>query len=785
MRRTLIIISLLLLTPAAQGQWLERIIYLPDSFPGVEEATVVLHNPVTNRMYLSGEDARGLHVLDAATRQKYAWYGAMEADEIIHCPDLHRLYAYSPGWESFMSFDDRADTLLFSRPAEEPLDLLYNPSLGKLYLLHEPGRLEVLDAGPDTVLTTIELPSTAFKLAWDSVHNRIYSMNRRHTSAELVIDIIDCSSDSVVGWLPGPELWAQDIVCYPELSQLFCAGSDSLYRSQLWVYDTDSLVAHHIIPMPVDYASGWPVRLFLNPLSGYLYAGVSGGSDGHDTLTVIDCRTLTVARQIELPEFAAPNKYALNRIDNKVYLIVRGHDVAVFGVPDSITGWLGEESRVYGIGWNGTDNELYLTCREDTVSVYDAEADTLVDEMSFSPIDAERISWNSGGNLYAFEDRGVAKVSPEGRVVSWVPRRMDFVTRPQYSAELNRFYVCGEHDDLLVYDCNADAFIDSTPLPVRQCNAGLLVPELHRVLVSSLRDTTVAYDIYADTVAAWTCGIGNRYAYNRGNRLAYGRYQASASGHEVVVFDPVTFERIHELSWLQVTDLQVVARHNTVWLVDRDSSVYVLDGNSHEVVDTLRLGCRLHGLSVVEELDRVYVHGEGEEGVFDAETRQLLRIVPTNVSSYQSLYNPRNRKFYLSGRAVGSIRDTMVVVDCRRGSVVAGFAVRQFSDMAWDPVRNRVYGSQSNRLYVFRDELTGTSEERSPIAHQPLGATLVRGNLLLTAREAAELLDITGRRAQTLKPGSNDLRGLAPGVYFLRPADSGERPAVSKVVVQK
>ena len=33
MRRTLIIICLLLLAPAAQGQWLEEVIYLPDSFP--------------------------------------------------------------------------------------------------------------------------------------------------------------------------------------------------------------------------------------------------------------------------------------------------------------------------------------------------------------------------------------------------------------------------------------------------------------------------------------------------------------------------------------------------------------------------------------------------------------------------------------------------------------------------------------------------------------------------------------------------------------------------------
>jgi hypothetical protein len=72
-------------------------------------------------------------------------------------------------------------------------------------------------------------------------------------------------------------------------------------------------------------------------------------------------------------------------------------------------------------------------------------------------------------------------------------------------------------------------------------------------------------------------------------------------------------------------------------------------------------------------------------------------------------------------------------------------------------------------------------------------ATIIRGMLRMVDREQktgdrAELLDISGRKVADLQPGANDVRGLAPGVYFVRAAPSGvsRRPsAVTKVVLTK
>jgi hypothetical protein len=72
-------------------------------------------------------------------------------------------------------------------------------------------------------------------------------------------------------------------------------------------------------------------------------------------------------------------------------------------------------------------------------------------------------------------------------------------------------------------------------------------------------------------------------------------------------------------------------------------------------------------------------------------------------------------------------------------------------------------------------------------------ATVIRGVLLLTGTsshkpQAASLLDIGGRKVLDLKQGANDVRALAPGVYFVceKPQASSRKPqAVRKVVVTR
>jgi hypothetical protein len=70
------------------------------------------------------------------------------------------------------------------------------------------------------------------------------------------------------------------------------------------------------------------------------------------------------------------------------------------------------------------------------------------------------------------------------------------------------------------------------------------------------------------------------------------------------------------------------------------------------------------------------------------------------------------------------------------------------------------------------------------------GATIVRGVLLLhesTSSIAGPrcLLDIGGRKGLDLQPGANDVRALAPGVYFVcqKPQASSRKPQTAQKVV--
>jgi hypothetical protein len=76
---------------------------------------------------------------------------------------------------------------------------------------------------------------------------------------------------------------------------------------------------------------------------------------------------------------------------------------------------------------------------------------------------------------------------------------------------------------------------------------------------------------------------------------------------------------------------------------------------------------------------------------------------------------------------------------------------------------------------------------KEPVARRQQ-ATVLRGVLRMPEKETAVLLDISGRKVMDLKPGLNDIRHVAPGVYFVRRPETDDgrpREAVRKVIVQK
>jgi hypothetical protein len=96
---------------------------------------------------------------------------------------------------------------------------------------------------------------------------------------------------------------------------------------------------------------------------------------------------------------------------------------------------------------------------------------------------------------------------------------------------------------------------------------------------------------------------------------------------------------------------------------------------------------------------------------------------------------------------------------------------------------------------IGADEIAGGAVEETPSAEVGVNvaATIIRGVLFLPAAaslkpQATSLMDATGRKVQDLKPGANDVRALAPGVYFVREAEAqaqAQAKAVRKIVITR
>jgi photosystem II stability/assembly factor-like uncharacterized protein len=108
------------------------------------------------------------------------------------------------------------------------------------------------------------------------------------------------------------------------------------------------------------------------------------------------------------------------------------------------------------------------------------------------------------------------------------------------------------------------------------------------------------------------------------------------------------------------------------------------------------------------------------------------------------------------------------------GTLIAGTAGR--GCFVWSPSSG------------IKDEMIG----KMPVPHGTFytGPTVVRGVLFIshsafrTPHSLAALLDISGRKVLDLHPGANDIRQLAPGVYFVRSAVSVASSTAQKLVIQ-
>jgi len=108
---------------------------------------------------------------------------------------------------------------------------------------------------------------------------------------------------------------------------------------------------------------------------------------------------------------------------------------------------------------------------------------------------------------------------------------------------------------------------------------------------------------------------------------------------------------------------------------------------------------------------------------------------------------------------------------------------------AKDSLGATVLSDMSNGNFTIDTVFVGVSDSRLvPGTEATSEPTVIRGVLMpqvgsrQQTGDRAELLDVSGRKVLDLKPGANDVRALAPGVYFVREAQA---KALRKVVLTR
>jgi YVTN family beta-propeller protein len=176
--------------------------------------------------------------------------------------------------------------------------------------------------------------------------------------------------------------------------------------------------------------------------------------------------------------------------------------------------------------------------------------------------------------------------------------------------------------------------------------------------------------------------------------------------------------------------------------------------------------------------------------IVDGATNHVLATVPVGTCPMELEYDPQGNKVYCMNMG----GDNVTVIDGATNQVLNSLPVGDYPQaICRSPRTGRVFVANEwgSSISVIRDSMSGAVGEaglaqRSTRKPEP---TIVRGVLFLAAkgegRKAnSELLDISGRKVLDLCPGPNDVRSLAPGVYFVR-AVGREPSAVScyKVVL--
>ncbi|HTW91898.1 MAG TPA: YncE family protein [bacterium] len=788
-----LIAALLVLSCAVSlcfGQWVVTTIALPDSLSGLSGIGAIAFHAPTHTIYVGGGSA--LVAVDASSYRKIAKVDLLDYPDVMcSSPVSNKVYCASRSWRQIWVVD--AATNRFSKSVavdSYPRELCYARAVNKVYVAcPQSNTVKVIDCARDSLVATIgPLPGVS-ALCYNPGLNRIYSAQ----SGSDEVAVIDCAADTVMRtiWVRGVE---PSDVCYDSVTNSVYTANSLSNTSSVIDCATDSVV--RIVTVCDD-----PWNLLAGPQGKVFCAG-------DDTVvTVIDggsTRTIPVGSDIWRSSYD-PVKHKAYYTQWSSYLVT-----IVDAIGDSVLARVTTDGSSNTLCYDPVDQGTWAGAGDDAaVDVINGASDRVTDTLwfgSFRPgvlrynplnhhIYCLEEGWNSAHNHLAVVDgdsNRVLKILPAGGSCDsmlWNPVN-------------NKLYISNSGDNTVsIVACANDSIVAtisgrdwpdasccSSDGKVYVCNDGYGVTVIDPVGDSVRKVIEVGHN-------PW--GI----CYDRtDNKIYIGMWNDGDSVKVISVSTDSVVKAVAMPSDLHYQDVRWNQNHDKLYVSSSDDSeVVVIDCATDTILRTVRTTATGLGSSYVDSVtDRVYfADPDGTTlHVLDARADSFLKNV--SAGSVGAMIDNRLTGTEHRLYSIGSYPSSKVaVVSGATDSVLRHIQVGDEPfGLAWNPVHSWVYVSNcdGSSITVVRDSLPAGIEEshRQASSSKPL-PTVVRGILRVPASSvmrgaSCALLDISGRKVLDLHPGANDVRALAPGVYFVREAQGqaqAQAHAVRKVVLTK
>jgi YVTN family beta-propeller protein len=761
------------------AQYVESTIALPDSTYGLRGvSSLVFHSP-NNMMYTAGDDSF-LIAVNALTNAKLKRLAVGEGP--------HRLCSDPPGNKVYCTNGDATVTVIdgaTNQPAGTirveriVTDLFYNGQEDKLYCGNTSDSfIRVIDCAGDSVVARVPVSLGPSALCYNPQLNRICCA----CSARDEVTVIDCAADTVVRtiWVRGVE--PRDI-CYDSATS--CVYTANTYSNTVSVIDCAGDTLVRLVPV-----GRWPVFITTGP-PGKVYCANYEDS----TVSVISVGGVQTVRAGH-----CPSALGFDPVNNKVYSAgYSPSSVAVIdALRDTVLTLLGTGVSPNAVCYNPAGNNTYVTSQwTDTVYVIGGASDTVDAMITFVICRPGPLCYNTTNNhLYCLDSYGGLLFIIDGASSS-VLRTINTGGHPGnlvWSPASNRVYFSNA-DALSILDCSTDSIVAAVELvdasPFAACCS-----EAGDVYLASLDDGNVTViDGSGDSVRAVIpiSGYPWTLCYDQTDEKLYVG-QFSANNLSVIDGTGDSLLRTISLPPLSQTVLCWNEKHDDLYVGGYGyDSLVLIDCTSDKIIRKTYVETALYGLYSDSVSDKIY--GVGDYyclSIVRAATGEFhKKLTVGNVTALldNGKSGPANRLYCVPGvNVVGTYKIDTVL---RRIPVEV-----EPTALAWNPTYSRMYVSNagSSSISVIRDTfVVGMEEGQIQAASHKLQATVVRSVLFLNelgtrsglsdnpVMSRALLLDISGRRVLELKAGANDVRALAPGVYFVR----SEPSAVSKIVIAR